>query len=223
MTTSVRAPLETTTGYPADLAARYLDAGYWTDETFQQFLSTRAAVFGHSVAVVGPDAAGIDRSLTYRELSDRADRIAAGLQSSGVHLGDRVVVQLPNIVEYVEVIFAVFRLGALPVFALPAHRAQEISYFCSFADAAAYVITDTHAGFDYRGLARDVVSSAENPPTVIVAGDAEEFTSLDELRAAEPLTDEPAVGPESVAFLQLSGGTTGVSKLIPRTGPYFAS
>ncbi|QQZ13094.1 (2,3-dihydroxybenzoyl)adenylate synthase [Rhodococcus sp. 21391] len=217
MTTSVRAPLETTVGYPADLAARYRDAGYWTDETFQQFLDARAEQFGDAIAVTGPDASGADCALSYRELSDRADRLAAGLQSSGVQPGDRVVVQLPNIVEYVEVIFAVFRLGALPVFALPAHRVQEISYFCSFTDAAAYVVTDTHAGFDYRTLARDVVASAENPPRIIVAGDAEEFTSLDELRAAEPISDGPAVGPESVAFLQLSGGTTGVSKLIPRT------
>ncbi|QSE82451.1 (2,3-dihydroxybenzoyl)adenylate synthase [Rhodococcus koreensis] len=217
MTTSVRAPLETTTGYPAELVARYRAAGYWTDETFQQFLGARAERFGDAIAVTGPDASGTDRALTYRELSDRADRLAAGLQSSGVQPGDRVVVQLPNIVEYVEVIFAVFRLGALPVFALPAHRSQEISYFCSFADAAAYVVTDTHAGFDYRTLARDVVASAENPPTVFVAGDAEEFTSLDELRTADPISDEPAAGPESVAFLQLSGGTTGVSKLIPRT------
>src|SRR6478735_2953299 len=150
MTTSVRAPLETTTGYPAELVARYRAAGYWTDETFQQFLGARAERFGDAIAVTGPDASGTDRALTYRELSDRADRLAAGLQSSGVQPGDRVVVELPNIVEYVEVIFAVFRLGALPVFALPAHRSQEISYFCSFADAAAYVVTDTHAGFDYR-------------------------------------------------------------------------
>ncbi|MDV7240905.1 MULTISPECIES: (2,3-dihydroxybenzoyl)adenylate synthase [Rhodococcus] len=217
MTTSLRAPLSDTTGYPASFAERYRQAGYWTDETFQQFLGARAAEFEDAVAVVGPDATGGETSLTYRQLTDRAGRLAAGLLESGIHPGDRVVVQLPNIVEYVEVVFALFRLGALPVFALPAHREHEVSYFCSFTDAAAYIVTDRHAGFDYRALARQVVSSSEQPPTVIVAGDAQEFVALDDLRGSAPITIESPVDAESVAFLQLSGGTTGVSKLIPRT------
>ncbi|MCQ4117852.1 (2,3-dihydroxybenzoyl)adenylate synthase [Rhodococcus tibetensis] len=217
MTTSVRAPLTETTSFPASFAEKYRRAGYWTDETFQQFLGARAAEFGDAVAVVGPDAAGVESSLTYRELADRADRVAAGLFDLGVRSGDRVVVQLPNIVEYVEVIFAIFRLGALPVFALPAHRDHEISYFCTFTDAAAYIVTDRHAGFDYRELARQVVSASEHPPTVIVAGDAQEFVALEELRSPAPITLESPVDAESVAFLQLSGGTTGVPKLIPRS------
>ncbi|MDV6248241.1 AMP-binding protein, partial [Rhodococcus opacus] len=126
------------------------------------------------------------------------------------------VLQLPNIVEYTEVLFAVFRLGALPVFSLPAHRASEIGYFCRFSDAAAYVIAAEHGGFDYRVLARQVASEMENPPVVVVAGEAEEFTALGSLRDREaaPITENDA---GNVAFLQLSGGTTGTSKLIPRT------
>ncbi|CDZ90789.1 (2,3-dihydroxybenzoyl)adenylate synthase [Rhodococcus ruber] len=213
---ATRTPLAATAGYPREFAELYRAAGYWTDETFVRFLSGRADRHGERVALVGRDAHGTERRITYRELSDTADRIAAGLAAAGVQRGDRVLVQLPNIVEYTEVVFAVFRLGALPVFALPAHRSAEIGYFCRFTDAAAYVIAGEHGGFDYRALARQVCAALDRPPVVIVAGDAQEFTALDALRAHEP--DACAdVDPESVAFLQLSGGTTGTPKLIPRT------
>ncbi|TWH38693.1 2,3-dihydroxybenzoate-AMP ligase [Rhodococcus rhodochrous J38] len=211
-----RTPLVDTARYPEEFAERYRAAGYWTSETFGEFLPARAARFADRTAVVGHDATGTWRRITYRELDDASARIAAGLADLGVRKGDRVVLQLPNIVEYTEVLFAVFRLGALPVFSLPAHRASEIGYFCRFSDAAAYVIADEHGGFDYRALARQVTSEMENPPTVVVAGEAEEFTALGSLRDREPapITENDA---ESVAFLQLSGGTTGTSKLIPRT------
>ena len=202
--------------FPEDFSELYRGAGYWTGETFAEFMPTRAAHFGDRVAVVGPDATGARRQLTYRDLDESAARIATGLLNAGVRAGDRVVLQLPNIVEYTEVLFAVFRIGALPVFALPAHRASEVGYFCRFADAAAYIVAAEHGGFDYRTLAREVTGALENPPAVIVAGDSAEFTSLASLRTHEPapIADVDA---ESVAFLQLSGGTTGTPKLIPRT------
>lgn len=211
-----RTPLAETDRYPEDLAEMYRGAGYWTNETFGRFLPNRAADFADRIAVVGLDAHGTERRLSYRDLDESSSRIAAGLTDLGVESGDRVVLQLPNIVEYTEVLFAVFRIGAIPVFALPAHRASEIGYFCSFSDAAAYVVADRHVGFDYRGLAREIIAGTERPPTVIVAGDAEEFVALDSLRTHEPapIAETDA---ESVAFLQLSGGTTGTSKLIPRT------
>ncbi|MBS9373883.1 (2,3-dihydroxybenzoyl)adenylate synthase [Rhodococcus sp. B50] len=217
MTTGLeRSPLVDTARYPEEFAERYRAAGYWASETFGEFLPARAARFADRTAVVGHDATGTWRRITYRELDDASARIAAGLADLGVRKGDRVVLQLPNIVEYTEVLFAAFRLGALPVFSLPAHRASEIGYFCRFSDAAAYVIAAEHGGFDYRALARQVTSEMENPPAVVVAGEAEEFTALGSLRGREPapITENDA---ESVAFLQLSGGTTGTSKLIPRT------
>ncbi len=213
---ATRTPLAATAGYPQEFAELYRAAGYWTDETFVRFLSVRADRHGERVAVVGRDARGTERRLTYRELTGAADRIATGLAAAGVRPGDRVLVQLPNIVEYTEVVFAVFRLGALPVFALPAHRSAEIGYFCRFTDAAAYVIAGEHGGFDYRGLARQVCTNLDRPPVVVVAGDAQEFTPLDALREHEP-GEFADVEAESVAFLQLSGGTTGTPKLIPRT------
>jgi 2,3-dihydroxybenzoate-AMP ligase len=138
--------------------------------------------------------------------------------------GERVVVHLPNIVEFVVTTYALLRIGALPVYALPAHRETEIAYLCEFAEAVAYVAPDRHLGFDHRDLARTV---AARPGVrlrhVLVAGEAEEFTALADVEAAGaddgPLPHVPA---GDVALFLLSGGTTGRPKLIPRTHDDYA-
>ncbi len=196
--------------WPTEFAERYRAAGYWHGQTFGGLLAELAARHGEREAVVCGE-----RRWSYRELDARADSLAAGFARLGIRPRDRVVVQLPNIAEFFEVCFALFRLGALPVFGLPAHRSAEIGYFCSFTEATAYVIADVHAGFDYRTLARTVQAAAPTLRHVIVAGDPAEFTALDALRDAP--AELPGPQPEEVAFFQLSGGSTGVPKLIPRT------
>ncbi|MBM7114617.1 (2,3-dihydroxybenzoyl)adenylate synthase [Archangium primigenium] len=196
--------------WPEEFATRYRQAGYWRGETFGQLLRERAERHGARTALVG----GTQR-LSYRELDLRADQLAAGFHALGIQAGDRVVVQLPNLPEFLEVCFALFRLGALPVFALPAHRASEIGYFCEFAQAAAYIIPDKHGGFDYRTLAEQVRAQVPTLRHVIVVGDAGPFRALKDLYAEPRALTGPS--PSDVAFFQLSGGSTGVPKLIPRT------
>ncbi|AKJ02785.1 2,3-dihydroxybenzoate-AMP ligase [Archangium gephyra] len=203
-------PLPGCPTWPEEFASRYRRAGYWCGETFGQVLRERARRHGERTALV----AGAQR-WSYRELDERADRLAAGLHALGIKPRDRVVVQLPNIAEFFEVCFALFRLGALPVFALPAHRSAEISYFCAFTEAAAYIIPDKHGGFDYRTLAGQVRERVPGLRQVIVAGEAGPFTALNSLYAEPAGLPEPS--PSDVAFFQLSGGSTGIPKLIPRT------
>jgi 2,3-dihydroxybenzoate-AMP ligase len=147
------------------------------------------------------------------------ERAEAHPDRVGITKGDRVVVQLPNIAEFFEVIFALFRIGALPVFALPAHRETEIHYFCEFTEAVAYVIPDRDGGFDHRDLASKVRAEVPTLRDVFVVGDPGEHTALADVPREAPspqaVIDSPA--PSDLAFLQLSGGSTGVPKLIPRT------
>ncbi|MET9644335.1 (2,3-dihydroxybenzoyl)adenylate synthase [Streptomyces syringium] len=201
-------------GYPAEFAERYRAAGWWRGETFGQMLRERALNHPDRVAIVDPAGAG--RRWTYGELDDRADRLAAGFLARGIAKGDRVVVQLPNVAEFFEVIFGLFRIGALPVFALPAHRETEIRYFCEFTEAAAYVIADTSGGFDYRDLATKIRAEVPTLRHVFVVGEPGEHTALTDV-AREPVTVADGPAPGDLAFLQLSGGSTGVPKLIPRT------
>lgn len=199
------------TPWPARFADRYRAAGYWTGETFGAALRRWARRSGDRVAVVDGD-----RRLTYRQLDRRADRLAAGFLARGLRAGDRVVVQLPNVVEFAEVVFALFRLGAVPVLALPAHRWSEVGYLCAHSGATAYVIPDTHAGFDHRTLVERVRASAPDLRQVYVAGDpGAAGVALSEVDA-DPV-DLPEPDPGALTLLQLSGGSTGLPKLIPRT------
>lgn len=192
--------------WPPEFAERYRAAGYWRGQPLGDLIADR----GDAIAVVDGD-----RRWTYRELDERANRMAAGFLKLGIARGDRVVVQLPNIAEFLEVVFALFRIGALPVFALPSHRFAEVGHFCRFTDAVGYVIADQHAGFDYRTLAARIVETAPALRHVLVVGEPGEFADLRDV-PTDPAPLEPVIA-SGVAFLQLSGGSTGVPKLIPRT------
>ncbi|KFM99729.1 (2,3-dihydroxybenzoyl)adenylate synthase [Bacillus clarus] len=198
------------TEWPKEFVDRYKEEGCWLGETFGEMLKERAERHGNRIAVISGDT-----HVSYSELDEKVDRLAAGFLNLGIKQEDRVVLQLPNIIEFFEVCFALFRIGALPVFALPSHRSSEISYFCEFGEASAYIISDKALGFDYRKLAREVKEKVPTLQHVIVVGDAEEFVNISDLYM-DPI-QLPEVHPSDVAFLQLSGGTTGLSKLIPRT------
>src|SRR5690606_37453171 len=197
--------------WPPDFAARYRQNGCWRGETLGGFLRERAARTPDHLAMVQDNV-----RWTYAQLDARADRLAAGLLALGYTRGDRVLVQLPNIPEFLSVVFGLFRAGLLPVFALPAHRHAEIEHFGRASGAVAYVVADTYGGFDYRTLAGHIVPRLPSLRHVIVVGEAGGFTPLGEVNAARPQT-LPNPAPDDVAFLQLSGGSTGFSKLIPRT------
>ncbi|MBC9713446.1 (2,3-dihydroxybenzoyl)adenylate synthase [Streptomyces sp. TRM66268-LWL] len=202
--------------WPQDFAERYRAAGYWRGETFGSMLAERAATHAERIAIADP-ARGI--RWTYRELDERARRMAAGFASYGIGKGDRVVVQLPNIAEFFEVVFALFRIGALPVFALPAHRHTEIRYFCEFTEAVAYVVSDARlGGFDFPALASRVRAEVPTLREVFVAGsDTGPHTPLRDVPTEPHAYPYEQPEPSDLAFLQLSGGSTGVPKLIPRT------
>lgn len=207
-------PLDGVVPYPAAVAARYRAAGYWTGTTLDDLLRGAVRDAPDAVAVIDRD-----RRWTYRELDARVDALAAGLLADGLRPGERAIVQLPNIAEFLVVVFALFRVGALPVFALPAHRRAEIEHFARVADAVAIVTVDRHAGFDHVALARTVAGRVGAIRRVVIVGavDSDDLVRpLERVTGCGPAPGVP-VDPGSVAFLQVSGGTTGTPKLIPRT------
>ena len=156
--------------------------------------------------------------LSFIGLDRRVERLAAGLHRLGLRRGDRAMLQLPNSIGFVSVCLALFRLGVIPVLAMPTQRARDMDALCRLAEPVAYFIPDTAHGFDYRPLATGIVAS--HPALrVIVDGDpghvTPSFLALDDVDG-EPAA-WPAPAPDAVAVLLLSGGTTGTPKLIPRT------
>lgn len=209
--------------WPKAFADRYRAAGHWRGETFHTMLRDRAARHPDRVAIVGGDT-----RWTYAELDRRADAVAAGLLAQGLQPGDRVIVHLPNVPAFFEVIFGLFRAGMLPVYALPAHRMTEIEHFAVSAEASAYVMAGRHDGFDFADIARELrvrVPAIRHVITTAAGSQAgtagEGIVTLDDVRAAgqaQPLpADHVGPRPDDVAFLQISGGSTGLSKLIART------
>ncbi|KWZ40014.1 2,3-dihydroxybenzoate-AMP ligase [Burkholderia savannae] len=200
------------TPWPDDVAAEYRRKGYWQGQSFGQLLDALAQRHGERIALVEGET-----RWSYGRLASEATRVARGLVALGIRPRDRVVVQLPNCVEFFAVVFALFRIGALPVFALPAHRKQEIGHFCRHAEAVAYVAADRRGGFDYCALAKTVRAEAPTLEHVLIVGDAGEHVALADLRDDETIALPEGPAAHDVAFLQLSGGSTGTPKLIPRT------
>ncbi|MFD5552607.1 (2,3-dihydroxybenzoyl)adenylate synthase [Streptomyces sp. NPDC127068] len=198
------------TPWPEELATRYTAAGHWDGRTLGTLLRDWSTRYADRTAII----AGSTR-LTYRQLDRRADRMAAGLAELGIRPGDRVLVQLPNSGVFPVLLFALLRLGAVPVLTLPAHRSTEIGELARLSGAVAYVIADEHGGFDHRQLAADIRAQAPALRYVLVDGESGPFRALAEVDAEPRELPEP--DPTDLALLLVSGGTTGVPKLIPRT------
>lgn len=197
--------------WPDHYAESYRRRGHWIGETLGGMLSRLAAQVPERIALVDRN-----EQLTYGALDQRSSQLARGLLRRGIAHRDIVVVQLPNGVTWYEVCFALWKVGAVPVMANPAHRVHEIGSFCTQTQAKAYIIPDTFERFDYRELATSIqrVSPVEY---IFVAGAPGPFVALRSLFDDESTAMLPALDASQVALLQLSGGSTGVPKLIPRT------
>ncbi|VWC76722.1 AMP-dependent ligase [Burkholderia lata] len=196
--------------WPDDFARRYRDAGYWQDTTFFDALDAQTQRDPDALAIVD----GACR-LSYRDLLARIRQLAGGLARLGLVRGDAVVVHLPNGARFIETCFALFQLGVRPVLALPAHRHYEIGAFCRFAGARAYLCAAQLGEFDCRPLAAALQADCPTLEHVVMAGGDHAFTPFDALYDAPPLR-ECAARADDIACFQLSGGTTGTPKLIPR-------
>lgn len=206
--------------WPADLAERYRARGWWEGITIPEMLARSAARHPEKTALVSGDL-----RLSYRDLVETSDRLACRFIEAGIEPLDRVVVQLPNGPEFVHTYFALTRIGAVPVMALRAHRHTEIRHFVRASGATAYVIPDRIGAFDYRAMATEVQADFPALRAVFVAG--EPGAGQQDLRAmiAAPMSTEEVRAalaqrrPDAseVATMLLSGGTTSLSKLIPRT------
>ena len=218
--------------YPDELVARYRDAGLWGTRTIPQELRAVAAAHPASTAIVSPDG-----RLTYAELDRRTDRIGAGLADLGLRPGDPVLFQVTNRLGTVLAWYGVLKAGLVPVCTLAQHRGHEIGAITDQTAAAAHIVDAGPAPgargcppkskFDLVAFAHDNAAAHRSVRHVLaIGGNGGERGALAlEQLGADLDADEArrrvdaiqsAIGPDDLAVFQLSGGTTGTPKVIPR-------
>jgi len=200
--------------WPEEYARRYRERGYWEGVSICDALERSAALRPDKIALVH----GAER-IGYAELTARVGTLAAQFLRCGLKPLDRVVLQLHNVPEFLYAFFGLIRAGCIPVTALRAHRHTEVKHFINGSGAAGYVIPDVLRDFDYRAMAEEMRAACPSLQQVFVAGKPLRGQhSLAVLMEQSPAPQAlPRLDPAEVALMLLSGGTTSLSKLIPRT------
>lgn len=209
-------------GYPPAAARRYRETGLWGDRTIAQEFHAVAARHPQREAVVSQEG-----RMTFAELDRRTDQVAAGARDLGLRPGDPILFQVTNRLHSIVAWYGALKAGLIPVATLAAHRRHEISQVSARTGAVAHLVEADSAGFDLVAFARDHQNESPTIRHVFTAGATEPAPGLTRLEDLGRDTDPAAarnvveavqagLDPDDVAVFQLSGGTTGVPKVIAR-------
>jgi 2,3-dihydroxybenzoate-AMP ligase len=204
--------------FPPEFAARYRAKGYWQDRSLRDEFADVFKKFAPRVFVIDGE-----RQYTYVEVDRLSERLALNLLDLGLKPLDPVVLTLPNVAEFVILYFALQKIGAIPIAALATHRHTEVSQFVRIATATTCVYPEAQGDFKFGPMIKRVQEESPFMKLAIVLGKAGPGEhSLTELIAREPKSaradlDKIKLDPTDPCIYQLSGGTTGVPKLIPRS------
>ncbi|PVX85654.1 AMP-binding protein [Paraburkholderia unamae] len=219
METSVNYPIPGVV-YPSRARAEAaLASGAWIAATVGDALRATARRHPQRLVFIGED-----RSLDLAGFDEATERLGAGLLALGLAPGDRAIFQLGTTVETATALVACFKAGIVPVCSLPQHREVEIGQLTQQSGARGYFVqADFGSSFDLPVFAESMM--ARHPSLehlVIVRGERAGASSLQTLIDGMPLDEarerlsQVRPGLSDVLSFQLSGGTTGVPKIIPR-------
>jgi non-ribosomal peptide synthetase component E (peptide arylation enzyme) len=207
--------------YPGNLARRYRRSGLWGTRTIADELRVVAAAHPQREAVVA-----LDGRMTYRELDEGTDVLAAGLAGLGLVPGDPVLFQVTNRLGTILAWYGVLKAGLVPVCTLAAHRGREIGEISRQVGAVAHLVEAGTRGFDLVGFAAEQWRDQPTLRHMLVLGATgdtagvaiESLCAGADPQAARKIVEniQRGIDPDDVAVFQLSGGTTGVPKVIPR-------
>ena len=210
--------LEGVVPFPPEFAARYRAKGYWQDKSLRDEFAAVFKNFGPRLCVIDRE-----RQITYAELDALSTNLALNLLELGFKPLDRVVLTLPNVAEFVILYFALQKIGCIPIAALATHRYNEVSQFVRLAQAVACAYPERQSDFEFGPMVRRVREESPCCKFALTLGKpAPDEISLPDLIARKAKLPASAIDaikiePTDPCVFQLSGGTTGVPKLIPRT------
>ncbi len=150
------------------------------------------------------DAAGARRDYSFAEIAEQSKRWAAVLRDAGVRKGDRVVVVLPKIPDWLFCMIALLRIGAVAVPSAEQLRAKDLLYRANHSGAIAVVAHGSNAAeFDAMRAGADTVRTY-----LLAAGERDGWTAVDPLLAsAQPWDGEPTRA-DDMAYIVYTSGTT---------------
>jgi long-chain acyl-CoA synthetase len=167
-----------------------------------------------------PATAFLGATLTFGEVKRRADRLSAAMQRLGVVKGDRVGVMLPNCPQYIISAFATLRLGAVVVNINPIYTAREVLNVANDSGIKLLITLDRLAPLAQEVRAKTaieqiiVTSLAEYSAEAAAPPAVDDTLPLTELigQGERPELARVDIGPDDLAVLQYTGGTTGTPK-----------
>jgi len=213
--------------YPAGVPAQV------RTDLYPSLLALLDAAFTRHAAL--PAYKFMGRSYSFAEIDAHARALAAYLQSRGLERGDRVALMLPNVPQYPVAVAAILRAGYVVVNVNPLYTPRELEHQLKDSGARAIVVLENFAAtlqqvLDavptrqvvlasmgdmlpslQRALVNHVVRKTRKLVPPFQLPDAVRFNDALALGRSRSYTS-PAVGPEDIAVLQYTGGTTGVSK-----------
>lgn len=198
-------------------ATYYLEGGAWERRTLGDTLRSAAEHAPQRTAFVCDG-----RRMSFGELDAASDRLAWGLRALGLQVHDRAMFQMGTSIETAIALFACFKAGVVPVCSIPQYRELEIGKLAELTNPSAYFVqADAGGRFDLvsfaaamaqrQGIAHVIVARGTPP-----AGGHALERLCEGSPLVEPIDTSREFGCEDVAVFQLSGGSTGVPKVIPR-------
>jgi cyclohexanecarboxylate-CoA ligase len=199
--------------------------GQWPDRLPIDYLDDAVAAAPGITAFVGWNSMRCYKAwLSYAELAECADKIAAGLLALGIGKGDVVAFQLPNWWEFTALFYACNRIGAIANPLMPIFRQREMRFMLGFAEAKVAVVPTLWRGFDHVAMLREIRSDLPRLQHVFAVG------GMDGQSFEQALLDRPAVspaererlaklrpGPNEVVELIYTSGTSGEPKAVMHT------
>jgi cyclohexanecarboxylate-CoA ligase/acyl-CoA synthetase len=193
--------------YSAAQVESFYRLGFWRHETLWDYLEARAGEDPDSLLVTDGESRH-----TFGEVLVAARAFAGSLAVAGVTRGDRVVLQMENVSEFVIACLGIARLGAVMVPQLPIYRDAEVRSIIHRTGATAYVGSAKHRGFDYVEMLARIRPACPTLRLVVIRGGRHDGCLPFEEACSGPAYTGPRPASDDVAFIVFTSGTEARSK-----------